>query len=301
MENLFAYESDDSGAEPSTSPAQPPLKETTRCRPLGTKSRGSRWAQSSAFLAPVTYDKEDVIDGREDGEDDDECEGFGHDEPERRERTGRLARVSAGGGRPDVARLKSLLPAPTHETCDRNAPGSSRSGQHRSSPAVDKSAADPALSSRALDIRPVISNKTKPTNATGTVGQSLPGPRSVVRAIDAAPSVGKQAGDPVFASHQAPMAHGPPTVPLPAGVVIKEISAGDLRGPPGRSVASSEELGLKLSASTTRNSTVSKLAKRKNQLSALLSEAEATAEEHREKRADGASLRSATRMKYGWR
>lgn len=43
------------------------------------------------------------------------------------------------------------------------------------------------------------------------------------------------------------------------------------------------------------------MAKRKNQLSALLSEAKATAEEHREKRAEGASVRSATRMKYGWR
>lgn len=294
MNQLFAYESEEEQdtAQPSrsTSPASPASpatrdEEDVEQRPAsralerpssrgpGTKPRSSRWAQTSAFLAPIAYDANDV-DGSGEDEDEDEDEGARGRQP--------APRAAPGMGTRDAAlALKKLLPAPVHETRDRNTPVDSGAGP---SEAATGAAAEAAT-------------RTNVANDAAATTQAAR------RTVNAAPAISATAlTQGVTVPYPAPMAHGAPSqVPLPVGAVVREISAGDLRGPHGGgSLVSGQELEMAFRANAARGGAVSKLAKRKNQLSSLLSEASVTAEEHRQKRADGASVRSATRMKYGW-
>jgi hypothetical protein len=272
MNQLFAYESDDEpdDARASTSPKaeraverQPASRGWASNAEPNARPRSSRWAQKSAFLAPVAYDANDADLGDDESDDGGDSDAIGDGSRDRRQG------APASGGSHDAAlALKRLLPAPVNETRDRNAPGDSSGGA-----------------------------------VTGNVTSSHVEGRKQRPSIDAAPMI--VPGVSPYPVRSVPEAHGAhdhvPLAPLPAGAVIKEISAGDLRGPPGGgSLASVQDLEMAFRANAARGGTVSKQAKRKNQLSALLSEAKATADEHREKRADGASLRSATRMKYGW-
>lgn len=233
------------------------------------KAKKSRWAQSSAFLAPVAYDREDVEDGAD-------------DEEEEEERAWRAARPQAGvGSALDVARLKRLLPAPVNERRDKNVPGTSAAKSVPEKPAL----------------MPVSTEPMAPTAPTASTVRTSPGNSRKMFAprINAAPDVG---GSRTQTNRPNAYPNPPEEVALPANAIIKEISGAELRGPPGP--GSSQDLELKFRAEAARSSAIPKGAKRKNQLSALLADAKATADEHREKRAGGAHLRNATRGKYGW-
>ena len=289
MNQLFAYESDEEpdDARASTSPKaeraverQPASRgwasnAEPNARP-NARPRSSRWAQKSAFLAPVAYDANDADLGDDESDDGGDSDAIGDGSRDRRQG------APASGGSHDAAlALKRLLPAPANETRDRNAPGDSSGG---------------AVTGKAG------ANVPKVPKVPNVTSSHVEG-RKQRPSIDAAPMI--VPGVSPYPVRSVPEAHGAhdhvPLAPLPAGAVIKEISAGDLRGPPGGgSLASVQDLEMAFRANAARGGAVSKQAKRKNQLSALLSEAKATADEHREKRADGASLRSATRMKYGW-
>jgi hypothetical protein len=244
-------------------------------RQLGAKK--SRWAQSSAFLAPVAYDKGDV-DEADAGDDDDDDDDAGP--------APRPSRPAAGGRTgPDVARLRTLLPAPVNERKDKNAPGANASGATTGAGAGAGAGATPLPGGSAGG------------SATATVkANAASRAMSFAPTIDAAPTV----GGPRAHAHRPNSYPDAPTtdVQLPAGVVVKELTATELRGPPG--AGSSQDLEAQFRADAARNSAIPKTAKRKNQLSALLEQAKATAEEHREKRASGANIRNATKNQYGW-
>lgn len=235
-------------------------------RQLG--ARKSRWAQSSAFLAPVAYDKGDV-DEADAGDDDDDDAGPAP----------RPSRPSAGGRTgPDVSRLRTLLPAPVNERKDKNAPDANASGATTGAGATPLPGGSAGGSATA----------TEKANAASMAMSFAP-------TIDAAPAVG---GPRAHAYRPNSYPDAATDVQLPAGVVVKELTATELRGPPG--AGSSQDLEAQFRADAARNSAIPKTAKRKNQLSALLEQAKATAEEHREKRASGANIRNATKSQYGW-
>jgi proline-rich protein PRCC len=95
---------------------------------------------------------------------------------------------------------------------------------------------------------------------------------------------------------------------LPEGVVIKEISGASLRGHGSESIADTsgmraalgDEYEKKLRSEAARVGNVSKLAKRKNQLSSLFVDAKAQEIEQMEKQASGVKTKTETQRKYGW-
>jgi hypothetical protein len=95
---------------------------------------------------------------------------------------------------------------------------------------------------------------------------------------------------------------------LPEGVVIKEISGASLRGHGSESIADTsgmraalgDEYEKKLRSEAARVGNVSKLAKRKNQLSSLFVDAKAQEIEQMEKQASGVKTKTETQKKYGW-
>lgn len=161
--------------------------------------------------------------------------------------------------------LMSMLPAPTHTVQNKNAPN--------------------------IPEIPVYeqSKSTKEYMANQT------------RTIELAPNVGQ--GVPVPAAHV-----GTERPILPEGVSIKEISGASLRGhgtetiadTSGMRAALGDEYEMKLRSEAARVGNVSKMAKRKNQLSSLFVNAKAQEIEQMEKQASGVKTKTETQRKYGW-
>lgn len=222
---------------------------------LPRTAKASTWAKSSGFLAPIAYDKQDVVD--DDDDDDDEQD------------TG-VKLTSVGGGRPS---LSQYLPAPIHETNDKS-----------DGKIVRESL---GATEREQEVaRPVPADHQVGVNPAPVVGgwhASAPTPH-VHEGIDALAGI------------------------LPAGVNLREISGADLRGDgtltggegSGMRAALGAEYDNKLRAEAARVGCVSKLAKRKNQLSSLFQSAKSQEIEQMEKQASGAKSKVETQKKYGW-
>jgi len=224
---------------------------------LRKAGRGSRWGKASGFLAPISYDKQDVVDEEE--------------EEEEEQDTG-VKLTSVGGGRPS---LSQYLPAPVHETNDksdgnivREPPGSATEREPevvRPVPTTDEQV--------GLDIAPAV----REWHASAQT-------RQVHESSDAFAGI------------------------LPAGVNVKEISGAELRGNgalmgtegSGMRAALGAEYDNKLRAEAARVGGVSKLAKRKNQLSSLFQSAKSQEIEQMEKQASGIKTKAETQKKYGW-
>lgn len=260
MDLLSGYGSDESNAshgnEPSPkrtrreglSPRRP--ENTTQASPrrLGhLEKKKSRWAKTSAFLAPVGYDPTDVKDDDSDADD----------------KVSHIAKGSINHSRP---LLTSMLPAPMHSVQNKNEPNT------QESPRYEQQAVETVKSATEY-----------------------------CRRIDSAPNVGGGLSAPVIntnANHSI----------LPDGVSIREISGASLRGHGSESIADTsgmraalgDEYERKLRSEAARVGNVSKLAKRKNQLSSLFVNAKAQEIEQMEKQATGAKTKTETQKKYGW-
>lgn len=220
---------------------------------LPKTGKASRWGKSSGFLAPIAYDKQDVVDEEEEEEQD----------------TG-VKLTSIGGGRPS---LSQYLPAPVHETNDKSDRNMVREL--------------PGSTEREPAVRPVPTTDEQ-------VG------------VDPAPAVrGWHASAQTRQGHESSDAFAGI---LPAGVNVKEISGAELRGHgalmgtegSGMRAALGAEYDNKLRAEAARVGGVSKLAKRKNQLSSLFQSAKSQEIEQMEKQASGIKTKAETQKKYGW-
>ena len=160
--------------------------------------------------------------------------------------------------------LTSMLPAPTHVVQNKNAPSAPKS--------------------------PVYERHTVESNISG-----------YSRTIESAPNVGAS-----VPARSVPAGTG--NALLPEGVCIKEISGASLRGRGTESIADTsgmraalgDEYERKLRSEAARVGNVSKLAKRKNQLSSLFVNAKAQEIEQMEKQASGVRTKTETQKKYGW-
>lgn len=160
--------------------------------------------------------------------------------------------------------LTSMLPAPTHAIQNKNAPSAPKSpeyGRHT--------------------VETTVSGYSRTIESAPNVGGSVP-----------APAVPPGTGNAL----------------LPEGVCIKEISGASLRGHGTESIADTsgmraalgDEYERKVRSEAARVGNVSKLAKRKNQLSSLFVNAKAQEIEQMEKQASGVRTKTETQKKYGW-
>ena len=234
-----------------------------------TKKKKSRWGTAtSAFLAPIAYDRVDAEDETEDDNDDDS----------------RGVRVGVGN-RPS---LMHVLPAPVHEIHDKGA-NVSVCAQER----VDR------------------------VGVVGSVEQQY-----IYRSINAAPEV--DGGDmssymntsgriedesAVTRQKRNEKSWNSAAARIPSGVHMKEISGAALRSQgvsssiadlSGMRAALGAEYENKLRSEAGRVGTVSKLAKRKNQLSSLFVAAKSEELDLIEKQALGMKTKAETQKKYGW-
>jgi hypothetical protein len=226
----------------------------------------SRWSASSAFLSPVTFDRDDAggSDGKESGDEDDDS-GTGVE---------RRASRAPGARLGTKALLATLLPAPVNEARDKSAPRD----EEYAGDEVETARNDAPNVTRSKALLPI--NAAPDVRAKRAPNASAP--------------------DPIHATGSF--------IPLPAGAVVREISATALRSQGGGSGdvnsgtrgALGQEYEQKLRADAARVGSVSRLAKRKNQLSSLLVDAKAREIEQLEKSGAGKATRRATQQKYGW-
>lgn len=178
------------------------------------------------------------------------------------------AKAMSGDSRP---LLTAILPAPTHSTHDKNAPEYSKKKESHQNSARDSAA----------------------NIETG------------MRNINPAPNV--QTGM-LFPAPAIPMTSRTENMDLPEGVSIKEISGAALRRRGAESIADTtgmraalgDEYERKLRSEAARVGNVSKVAKRKNQLSSLFVNAKTQEIEQMEKHASGVKTKTETQKKYGW-
>lgn len=245
--------------------------------------RKSRWTKSSAFLAPVAYDKEGLNDNEGEEEEEEEARGTGK---------GMKATTS---GRPS---LSHILPAPSKAVKDK---GVGRIIQESRPNEEDQ---EPHIQGRHEGVESkhgLVGQQYYPQNESGkTLEYSQELRVNIAPAVQEKPMQNKWHEWTKGALQNQEMEQ--------KVVQFKEISADELRktghGPASDGDALRSALGPeyedKLRTEAAKVGGISSLAKKKHQLSSLFAQAKNQELEDLEKRSSGMRTKTETQRKYGW-